>query len=87
MKVVAPHREEPLALDLTDAAAWDRVYATADKLIKDFKTADKLRAVENALLEKQRELPTCIHLSAKLATSKVLMASCPPVFVSMIVAM
>ena len=78
---------EPLPMDLTDAAGWDRVYSLAEKLMAEFKTVEKLRAFENALLEKQRELPTMIHLAAKMATSKTIMASCPPVFVSMVVAM
>eukprot|EP00670_Eutreptiella_braarudii_P026631 CAMPEP_0174382430 /NCGR_PEP_ID=MMETSP0811_2-20130205/124590_1 /TAXON_ID=73025 ORGANISM="Eutreptiella gymnastica-like, Strain CCMP1594" /NCGR_SAMPLE_ID=MMETSP0811_2 /ASSEMBLY_ACC=CAM_ASM_000667 /LENGTH=575 /DNA_ID=CAMNT_0015535743 /DNA_START=36 /DNA_END=1763 /DNA_ORIENTATION=+ len=85
--IVGPVANEPLALDLTDAAAWDRVYDTADKLLQTFVTVDRLRAVENALLAKQRELPTMVHLAAKLATSKALLATCPPVFVTMLVAL
>lgn len=85
--ITAPHMSEPLPLDLTDKAAWDRVYAAAEKLMTDFVTVEKLRAVEKALLTKQRELPTMIHLAAKLATSKTLIKTCPPVFVSMVVAM
>jgi len=85
--VTDPVSGEPLALDLTDAAALDRVYAAADRLLQTYPTVDALQAVEAALLERQRELPTMIHLAVKLAKSKALMAVCPPVFVTMITAM